>query len=94
MNKYLLMILAAPVVPSTNPYIDKLTTLMNEVKGWLIAGIGIITVVIVIKHAIEYQQGGANEKVEAASSIRKALVMGGGASCLAWFAAYVFTKMQ
>lgn len=76
------------------PYLVKIQGILGDVKGWMFALIGIVTAVIVVKHGFEYQSGGAMEKEQAAKDIRKTLVMGGGIFFLAWFAAYVVTKMQ
>jgi len=76
------------------PYLDTITGILNDVKGWFFALIGIVTLVVVVKNAFAYQAGDSAEKQDAIRSIKKAIIMGGGIFILAWFATYVITKMS
>ncbi|MHB8276170.1 MAG: hypothetical protein ACYDIA_00745 [Candidatus Humimicrobiaceae bacterium] len=76
------------------PYLDTITSILNDVKGWFFALIGIVTLVVVVKNAFAYQAGDSAEKQDAMRSIKKAIVMGGGIFILSWFATYVITKMS
>ena len=76
------------------PYLDTITSILNDVKGWFFALIGIVTLVVVVKNAFAYQAGDSAEKQDAVRSIKKAIVMGGGIFILSWFATYVITKMS
>ncbi|MHB8280967.1 MAG: hypothetical protein ACYDIA_25515 [Candidatus Humimicrobiaceae bacterium] len=76
------------------PYLDTITSILNDVKGWFFALIGIVTLVVVVKNAFAYQAGDSAEKQDALRSIKKAIVMGGGIFILSWFATYVITKMS
>jgi len=76
-----------------NPYVVEIINILNQIKGWIFALIGVVTVVIVVKNAFAYQAGDSAEKQEAARNIKKTLIMGGGIFFLAWFANWVITKM-
>ncbi|MCL4377477.1 MAG: hypothetical protein M1479_08755 [Actinobacteria bacterium] len=76
------------------PYLDTITSILNDVKGWFFALIGIVTLVVVVKNAFAYQAGDSAEKQDALRSIKKAIIMGGGIFILSWFATYVITKMS
>ena len=76
------------------PYLDTISGILNDVKGWLFGLIGIITLVVIIVQAIKYQAGDSAEKQDAARNIKKAIIMGGGIFGLAWFATYVIEKMS
>ena len=76
------------------PYLDTITGILNDIKGWIFALIGIVTLVVVVKNAFAYQAGDSAEKQDSIRSIRKALIMGGGIFVLAWFATYVIGKMS
>ena len=76
------------------PYLDTITSILNDVKGWFFALIGIVTLVVVVKNAFAYQAGDSAEKQDSLRSIKKAIVMGGGIFILSWFATYVITKMS
>ena len=76
------------------PYLDTITGILNDIKGWIFALIGIVTLVVVVKNAFAYQAGDSAEKQDSIRSIRKALIMGGGIFVLAWFASYVISKMS
>ena len=76
------------------PYLDTITGILNDVKGWFFALIGIVTLVVVVKNAFAYQAGDSAEKQDAIRSIKKAIIMGGGIFILSWFATYVITKMS
>ena len=76
------------------PYLDTITGILNDVKGWFFALIGIVTLVVVVKEAFAYQAGDSAEKQDALRSIRKAIIMGAGIFILSWFATYVITKMS
>ena len=76
------------------PYLDAITGILNDVKGWFFALIGIVTLVVVVKNAFAYQAGDSAEKQDAIRSIKKAIIMGGGIFILSWFATYVITKMS
>lgn len=76
------------------PYLDTITGILNDIKGWFFALIGIVTIVVVVKNAFAYQAGDSAEKQDAIRSIRKAIIMGAGIFILSWFATYVITKMS
>ena len=76
------------------PYLDTITSILNDVKGWFFALIGIVTLVVVVKDAFAYQAGDSAEKQDALRSIKKAIIMGGGIFILSWFATYVITKIS
>ena len=76
------------------PYLDTISGILNDVKGWFFALIGIVTLVVVIKNAFAYQAGDSSEKQDSLRNIRRAIIMGGGIFVLAWFATYVINKMS
>ena len=76
------------------PYLDTIISILNDVKGWFFALIGIVTLVVVVKNAFAYQAGDSAEKQDAIRSIKKSIIMGGGIFILSWFATYVITKMS
>jgi len=76
------------------PYLNTIAGILNDIKVWLFALIGIVTLVVVVKNAFTYQAGDSAEKQDAIRNIRKALIMGGGIFVLAWFATYVIDKMS
>jgi len=76
------------------PYLDTITSILNDVKGWFFALIGIVTLVVVVKDAFAYQAGDSAEKQDALRSIKKAIIMGAGIFILSWFATYVITKIS
>ena len=76
------------------PYIDTIAGILNEVKGWFFALIGVVTLIVVIKNAFAYQAGDSAEKQDALRNIRRTIIMGGGIFVLAWFATYVIEKMS
>ena len=76
-----------------NPYVVEIINILNQIKGWIFALIGVVTVVIVVKNAFAYQAGDSSEKQEAARNIKRTLIMGGGIFFLAWFANWVINKM-
>jgi hypothetical protein len=76
------------------PYLDTVTSILNDVKGWFFALIGIVTLVVVVKDAFAYQAGDSAEKQDALRSIKKAIIMGAGIFILSWFATYVINKMS
>jgi len=76
------------------PYIDTIAGILNEVKGWFFALIGVVTLVVIIKNAFAYQAGDSAEKQDALRNIRRTIIMGGGIFVLAWFATYVIEKMS
>ena len=75
------------------PYIDVIAGILNEVKVWLYALTGVVTLVVVIIQAFRYQAGDAAEKQDAVRNIRRTTIMGGGIFALAWFATYVIDRM-
>jgi len=75
------------------PYIDVISGILNEVKGWFFALIGVVTLVVIIKNAFAYQAGDSAEKQDALRNIRRTIIMGGGIFVLAWFATYVIDRM-
>jgi hypothetical protein len=76
------------------PYLDTITSILNDVKGWFFALIGIVTLVVVVKNAFAYQAGDSAEKQDALRNIKRAITMGGGIFILSWFATYVINKMS
>lgn len=82
------------VMASSNPFVPKITNLLNEVKGWLLALVAVVTVVVILIHSFKYFQGDGSEKAEAISNIKKSFYMGGGVFFLIWFATYVIDKMK
>ena len=76
------------------PYIDTIAGILNEVKGWFFALIGVVTLVVIIKNAFAYQAGDSAEKQDALRNIRRTIIMGGGIFVLSWFATYVIEKMS
>jgi hypothetical protein len=76
------------------PYLDTISSILNDVKGWFFALIGVVTLVVIVKNAFVYQAGDSAEKQEAIKNIRRAIIMGGGIFVLAWFATYVIDKMS
>jgi hypothetical protein len=76
------------------PYVTALIGILTDVKGWILAAIGIVAVVVSCVHGLAYLKGNAMEKQEAAVNIRKTLEFGGGIFFIAWFALYVVTKMS
>lgn len=77
-----------------NPYLTKVITLIEGVKEWGLGLVGVITVAIIVKDCLQYQQGSSNEKAEARDNIKKHLYMGGGIFFLVWFATYIVSYMQ
>lgn len=82
------------VLADTNPYMSKALGILGDLKGWLIGLVGAVTVVVVIKHGLEYQAGGEGEKSEAIKAIRKTIIMGGSIGFLVWLVTYIIGKMQ
>ena len=39
------------------PYLDTISGILNDVKGWFFALVGVVTLVVVIKNAFAYQAG-------------------------------------
>jgi len=76
-----------------NPYLVEIASILNGVKGWLFALIGVVTMVVVVINVFKYQAGDAGEKQDAWRHIRNALIMGAGIFVLAWFAEYVIGRM-
>ena len=54
-----------------NPYVVEIINILNQIKGWIFALIGVVTVVIVVKNAFTYQAGDSAEKQEAARNIKR-----------------------
>jgi len=76
------------------PYLDTIASILNDVKGWFFALIGVVTLVVIVKNAFAYQAGDSAEKQEALKNIRRTIIMGGGIFVLAWFATYVIDRMS
>jgi len=79
---------------SSNPFVPKITAILNDIKGWFLALVAVVTVVVILIHAFKYFQGDGSEKAEAMSNIKKTVYMGGGVFFLIWFATYVVDKMK
>jgi hypothetical protein len=77
-----------------NPYLSKVIALIEGLKGWGLALVGVITAAVIVKDCLQYQQGSSQEKAEARDNIKKHLYMGGGIFFLVWFATYVVSYMQ
>lgn len=75
------------------PYIDAINGILTEVKTWLFALIGVVTVVVIIIQGIRYQSGDSAEKQEAIRHIRNSIMMGGGVFFLVWLATFVIDRM-
>lgn len=73
--------------------VGKILAIFGELKTWLLSGVGIITVVNVIKHGLVYQKGDENEKAGAMRNIKRTLEMGGGIFVAVAFATYVISKL-
>lgn len=82
------------VLADTNPYLSKATGILGDLKGWLLGLVAAVTLVVIVKHGLEYQAGGEGEKSEAVKGIRKDLIMGGAIFFLVWLASYIITKMS
>ena len=76
------------------PYLDTIAGILNDIKVWFFALIGVVTLVVIVVQAFKYQAGDSSEKQDAARNIKKALIMGGGIFVLSWFATYVIDKMS
>jgi Ca2+/Na+ antiporter len=76
------------------PYINAINGILEEVKGWLFALVGIITVVVIIIQGIKYQSGDSAEKQEAIRHIRNSIMMGGGVFFLVWLATFIIDRMS
>ncbi len=75
------------------PYLDAIAGILNDVKGWFFALVGVVTLIVVVKNAFAYQAGDSVEKQEAIKNIKKTILMGGGIFVLSWFATYVIERM-
>ncbi|HCQ91312.1 MULTISPECIES: hypothetical protein [unclassified Clostridium] len=82
------------IMASSNPFVPKITAILNDIKGWFLALVAVVTVVVILIHAFKYFQGDGSEKAEAMSNIKKTVYMGGGVFFLIWFATYVVDKMK
>lgn len=60
------------------PYIDTLTSILNDVKSWFFALIGIVTLMVVVKNGFTYQAGDSAEKQDALRNIKRAFTMATG----------------
>jgi hypothetical protein len=75
------------------PYITEITNILGDFKGWLYALIGIVTVIVIIIHALKYQGGDSAEKQDAIRQIRNTIIMGGAVFFLVWIATYVIERL-
>ena len=75
------------------PYIKVIEGILGEVKTWLFALIGVVTVVVIIIQGIKYQSGDSVEKQESIRHIRNSIIMGGGVFFLVWLATFVIERM-
>ncbi len=66
-----------------NLYVVEIINILNQIKRWIFTFIRVVTVVIVVKNAFDYQEGDSAEKQEAARNIKRTLIMGGGIFFLA-----------
>lgn len=82
------------IMASSNPFVPRIISLLNEIKGWFLALIAVVTVVVILIYSFKYFQGDGSEKAEAISNIKKTIYMGGGVFFLIWFATYVVDKMK
>ncbi|MGL5381735.1 hypothetical protein [Clostridium sp.] len=78
----------------TNPYIQVITSLFSDAKGWIMMIVGAITLFKVAQYVMQYQGGEADEKAHSVKLIRNTLMMGGGGFFLIWFADQIFQAMQ
>ncbi|MDD3629334.1 MAG: hypothetical protein PHN81_06140 [Actinomycetota bacterium] len=76
------------------PYIEVIEEILEEVKTWLFALIGVVTVVVIIIQGIKYQSGDSVEKQEAIRHIRNSIMMGGGVFFLVWLATFIIGRMS
>ncbi len=76
------------------PYLDVISGILNDVKVWLFALIGVVTLVVIVIQAFKYQAGDSSEKQDAVRNIRRTIMMGGGIFVLSWFATYVIDRMS
>jgi len=72
-----------------NKNLLEIAKVLGNVKGWLIALIGAVTIVVVVIQAFNYQSGDPGEKAEAIKRIRNTIFFGVGVSIFAWFSEYV-----
>lgn len=77
-----------------NTYLLEISKILNSVKGWFFAIIGVLTVLVVIIQVFKYQTGDAGEKHDATRRIKSVIIFGAGVYVLAWFAEYVVGKMS
>ena len=75
------------------PYLDVISGILNDVKVWLFALIGVVTLVVIVIQAFKYQAGDSSEKQDAVRNMRRTIMMGGGVFVLSWFATYVIDRM-
>ncbi len=75
------------------PYLDVIAGILNDVKVWLFALIGVVTLVVIVIQAFKYQAGDSSEKQDAVRNMRRTIMMGGGVFVLSWFATYVIDRM-
>ena len=72
------------------PYVEAAEEILTELKNWILALGGIVTVVVCISHGLGYQAASAAEKSDKLKAIKHTIAMGAGISFLAWFALYVY----
>jgi len=75
-------------------YIDEIVSILDTVKVWLFALIGIVTVIVIIIHALKYQGGDSSEKQDAMRQIRNSIIMGGGVFFLVWIATFIIDRLS
>lgn len=73
----------------SNPFVKELISMLTDVKGWVLAAVGIVTAVVIAIDGLKYQPASSSEKEEIVRSIRKKLIMGGGIFFLVWLAIYI-----
>jgi len=74
-------------------YIDEIVSILDTVKVWLFALIGVVTVLFVIIYALKYQAGDSAEKQDAMRNIRNTIIMGGSVFFLSWIATYIIDRL-
>lgn len=76
-----------------NP-MEKINSIVSEFQGYLLGAIAGITALVIVKDAIKYQQGTADEKAQSVKDIKKAIYMGGGVFVFIWIATTVIDKLK
>lgn len=75
-------------------WLNEILGIFDEIKGWLMALIGVVAGVQIARYILQYLSGDDDEKVANVKRIRKTIIVGAGAIVIVWFASYLFDRMM